>query len=321
LAAVRRRIIRLVRKHGIELEAEDGESGAEIDPLFEEQPALATIQGASVLGRVVTGPRAGRWVVRLGRDPRADVVISGGRRQAHMRGFDLHTDTAVREGERDRLERLCRYVLRPPLAGDALELSEDGRLLLRLRRRWRDGTEAIRFEPSELLEKLAAMIPRPRANQLIYHGAYAPRGVKHERAWIPLPAHGEWDRAQRNEEGVDDRRSAPGSGSKAVDPESRPRESAGADEVTASRSAGIGSSRPPPEVAGGYVRPRHHAWADLLRRTFAKDVLDCPECGGRLRLLATIAQREVIERILAHLGLPTDPVVPEPARYEEELFA
>ena len=107
LAAVRRRIVRLVRKHGIEIEAEEGEGGEEIDPLFEEQPALASIQGASVLGRVVTGPRAGRWVVRLGPDPRADVVISGGQRQVHMRGFDLHADTAVGEGERHRLEWLC----------------------------------------------------------------------------------------------------------------------------------------------------------------------------------------------------------------------
>lgn len=49
--------------------------------------------------------------------------------------------------------------------------------------------------------------------------------------------------------------------------------------------------------------------------------LACPDCGGRLRLLATIKQREVIERILAHLGLPTDPIVPAPARHEEELFA
>jgi len=30
------------------------------------------------------------------------------------------------------------------------------------------------------------------------------------------------------------------------------------------------------------------AWAELLRRTFQIDVLACPECGGRLRLLATI---------------------------------
>jgi hypothetical protein len=57
------------------------------------------------------------------------------------------------------------------------------------------------------------------------------------------------------------------------------------------------------------------------KRSFAKDVLDRPECGGRLRLLATIAQREVIERILTHLGLPTAPLVPEPASTREGLFA
>ncbi len=161
-----------MRRHGIELEEVGGASEA-MDPLFAQHPALAQIQGATVIGRIATGPRAGRWVVRVGRDPRSDVVISRGRRQAHQQGFDLHADTAVGQGDRVRLERLCRYVLRPPLAGDALESTEDGRLLLRLRRPWRDGTRAIRFEPSELLERLAAMVPRPRANQLIYHGAYA----------------------------------------------------------------------------------------------------------------------------------------------------
>jgi hypothetical protein len=40
---------------------------------------------------------------------------------------------------------------------------------------------------------------------------------------------------------------------------------------------------------------------------FAVDILACPDCGGRLRLVATIEARAVIERILAHLGLPLDP--------------
>jgi len=41
-------------------------------------------------------------------------------------------------------------------------------------RAWRDGTRAIRFTPTELIEKLAAMIPKPRINLLVYHGAFAP---------------------------------------------------------------------------------------------------------------------------------------------------
>jgi hypothetical protein len=83
---------------------------------------------------------------------------------------------AVPAADRRRLERLCRYVLRPPVAQEALELTADGPVVLRLRRPWRDGTRAIRFEPSELLEKLAALVPRPRAHLRFYHGAFAARG-------------------------------------------------------------------------------------------------------------------------------------------------
>jgi hypothetical protein len=52
--------------------------------------------------------------------------------------------------------------------------------------------------------------------------------------------------------------------------------------------------------------PGASLWADLMRRTFGIDVLECPRCGGRLRLLALIEQARTVERILRHLGLPTD---------------
>ena len=45
-------------------------------------------------------------------------------------------------------------------------------------------------------------------------------------------------------------------------------------------------------------------------RSFGFDVLACPSCGGRLRLIALIKEASVIQRILGHLGLPTE--VPEP---------
>jgi len=48
-------------------------------------------------------------------------------------------------------------------------------------------------------------------------------------------------------------------------------------------------------------------WARLLRRSFSVDVLECPKCHGRLRVVAVITEPEPIQRILAHLGLPTDP--------------
>jgi len=67
-------------------------------------------------------------------------------------------------------------------------------------------------------------------------------------------------------------------------------------------------------AAAAYVRPRYVAWAELLRRVFAIDILACPDCGGRLRLLATIADQAVVEKILTHLGLPVEPPRPSPAR-------
>jgi uncharacterized protein YbaR (Trm112 family) len=51
-----------------------------------------------------------------------------------------------------------------------------------------------------------------------------------------------------------------------------------------------------------------------MRRTFGLDVLACPRCGGRLRLIALIDEAAVIERILRHFGLPTDIPASQPAR-------
>ncbi len=43
-----------------------------------------------------------------------------------------------------------------------------------------------------------------------------------------------------------------------------------------------------------------------MRRAFEIDVLACPRCGGRMRLISTIEDPRVIRQILAHLGLPTE---------------
>jgi len=53
--------------------------------------------------------------------------------------------------------------------------------------------------------------------------------------------------------------------------------------------------------AGGY-RP----WAELLARTFAVDVLACPKCHGRIRLLAMAEEPANVARFLAAMGEPTE---------------
>ena len=41
----------------------------------------------------------------------------------------------------------------------------DGRLLYRLKKQWRDGTNKIIFSPLELMKRLAALVPAPRFNK------------------------------------------------------------------------------------------------------------------------------------------------------------
>src|SRR5690606_24974241 len=93
--------------------------------------------------------------------------------------------------QRDRIEEIVRYCARPPLAHDRLEKRADGRYLLRLKTRFRDGTTHLLFEPVELMERLAAQIPKPRINLVLYSGVLAPNAklraeaVRHAR---PAPA-------------------------------------------------------------------------------------------------------------------------------------
>jgi hypothetical protein len=61
---------------------------------------------------------------------------------------------------------------------------------------------------------------------------------------------------------------------------------------------------PETESAKPDQRPRNYSWAELLHRVFAIDVLSCPECGGRMRMLSAVYSPEAIQAILACLGLP-----------------
>ena len=72
----------------------------------------------------------------------------------------------------------------------------------------------------------------------------------------------------------------------------------------------------PPKPVDGSRHGRHlrNSWAELMRRAFGYDLLLCPDCGGKMALIACILERGAIRRILAHLGLPTEPPVAAAAR-------
>jgi len=59
---------------------------------------------------------------------------------------------------------------------------------------------------------------------------------------------------------------------------------------------------------------RHIDWAVLMKRTFGFDVLTCPRCSKRLRVMATITNATTIRQILEHLRVRADPLPRAPAR-------
>ncbi len=76
--------------------------------------------------------------------------------------------------DRRRLERLCRYVIRPPIANGRLRFVDEQTLVFTLKTPWANGTCQLVLSPQELLEKLAALVPPPRLNLVRYHGVLAP---------------------------------------------------------------------------------------------------------------------------------------------------
>jgi hypothetical protein len=202
------------------------------------------------------------------------------------------------EGERKRkLQVLRNQVLlgsrdllaRPAIASERLSIDPDGRVVYRLRRPWSDGTSAIVFEPLAFLERLAALVPRPRAHLLTYHGVLAPAAQWRDRI-VPGPRV-----PTESDHGSTEPR------------------------ATCSSRPATSSSPDSPAALSNPARTRRLRWAELLRRVFAVDVLTCPNCGGARRLIATITDGLVVRRILDHLDLPSSPPPIAPARAPPEL--
>lgn len=221
-------------------------------------------------------PHRGVRLRRLGQPREAVEAPTPGRCHVRWNGLDLHAGLVVPPGQRERLERVCRYALRPPVTPERLAVTADGQVRLELRQPWADGTTQVLFEPVEFLGRLAVLVPRPRVNLILYYGVLGARA-----AW-------------RSE--VVPRMTAP------------PDPTAG---VPGAPTAHTCAGDPPDAVRR---RARGQRWAEPMRRTFGFEVLACPRCGGRLRLIALIEEAAVIDRILRHLGLPTDVPVPCPAR-------
>jgi Putative transposase len=171
----------------------------------------------------------------------------------------------IAANDRTGLENLCRYLGRPPLSADRLAETGDGNLSLKLKRPWSDGTTHLILSPTELIEKLIPLVPRPRAHLTRYHGVLAPSAGW--RALVVPAAHT-------------------------------------ADTPAAAVSSPEDQNRVP---ASAPRRGRWTPWAALLKRVFLLDVLVCPKCSGRMRIVAAILEKDSIQAILGHCGLSTGP--------------
>ena len=77
-----------------------------------------------------------------------------------------------------------RYLLRPAIALERLSLDGDGLVVYELKRPFSDGTTHALFEPLDFIVRLAALVPRPRAHLVRYHGLFAPN-ARHRRLIVP----------------------------------------------------------------------------------------------------------------------------------------
>src|SRR5262249_55419030 len=135
--------------------------------------ALRSLQAASCTYRIALGPRAGQKILSLTGVPSvARVSLPELRVNAH--GFSLHAAVRWRADQRKELEERCRYITRPAIANERLKRNRAGQVVLQLKSPYKDGTAHIVMEPVEFMERLAALVPRPRLHLIRFHGVLAP---------------------------------------------------------------------------------------------------------------------------------------------------
>ena len=63
---------------------------------------------------------------------------------------------------------------RPALSDERVQLNAAGQVEFKLKTPWRDGTTHLVMSPLEFMQRLAALVPRPRLHLIRYHGVLAP---------------------------------------------------------------------------------------------------------------------------------------------------
>ena len=131
------------------------------------------------------------------------------------------------------------------------------------------------MEPVAFLRRLVGIIPPPRRHLVRYSGVFGPASKQRAKLHALVPA---------------------------IDSNA---------EKGAACGAGSGVSTMGSVVASS--RPRRLPWAELLRRVFADDVLQCA-CGGRRSVIAIVTNPALAIALLTALELSSEPATFAPAR-------
>jgi hypothetical protein len=163
------RVMKLLTRQGYLIEEQGMTYMAETDP----DSAMAPLQSAACTYRIALGPRAGQKVLTLQSGPRFEAQPTP-QRCANEQGFSLHAEVRCAMNQRHKLEQLCRYITRPAIANERIKLNSNGNVVLQLKSPYQDGTTHIVMAPLEFMQRLAALVPRPRLNLIRFHGVLAP---------------------------------------------------------------------------------------------------------------------------------------------------
>jgi Putative transposase len=270
VAAVARRTAERIARLLVRAGRDAGDLATGGDPLA-EQPTLALVYGAAAGGTDLDGERAGRPTLRLV-DPDAARAPSGA---ADVAGVNIHARVVVDGRDRARLEHLCRYLARPPIAKERLELRADGRVVYTMKKPWRDGTRAVVMTPMDLIARLGAMVPPPGFHLTRFHGVLAAHAAARPDV-VPTP----------------------------------PEDSAAPGRQLPLFTSSHGACADEPRGDPAKRKP----WAWLLRHVFAVDVTVCPFCEGRMRWLEVATAPDAIAELLARVGHGPRPPPPRPSR-------
>ena len=140
----------------------------------QNQHVINDLIGSSITYRVALGKNKGKKVYTLQTIPAQLQDTAENKVLARESGFSLHAGVSAKSYQKDKIERLCRYITRPAISLKRLSLSETGKMIYELKNPFKNGTTHVVFEPLDFIARLAALVPRPRMNLTRFHGVFAP---------------------------------------------------------------------------------------------------------------------------------------------------